>query len=162
MRKLQLSEWAAIAEIIGTVGIVLSLVFVGIQVRDNTKATQAASYQAAAEFDHQLLLTVGSDPDTAAVFHTYSRAPETLSGDTEIQGRYLFGAVLRNLENFYIQNRLGTLSPASWETRQRLFEYVAVGPGYAAFLQSSTARTMSGEFVEYMDELRSGVPSANP
>ena len=162
MRKLQLSEWAAFAEIIGTVGIVLSLVFVGIQVRDNTRATQAASFQAAAEFDHQLLLTVGSDPDTAAAFSTYIRAPESLSGDKDIQGRYLFGAVLRNLENFYIQNHLGTLSPASWETRRNLFDVIAKSPGYAAFLRSSTARTMSGEFVEYMDELRSGVPSAEP
>jgi len=162
MRKLPLSEWAAIAEIIGTVGIVLSLVFVGIQVRDNTRVTQAASYQAASEFDHQLLLTVGSDPDTAAAFHNYIRAPETLSGDTELQGRYLFGAVLRNLENFYIQNGLGTLSPASWESRQRLFDVVAVSPGYAAFLLSPTAPTMSGEFVEYMSEVRSRAPSANP
>ena len=162
MRKLQLSEWAAFAEIIGTVGIVLSLVFVGIQVRDNTRATQAASFQAAAEFDHQLLLTVGSDPDTAVIFSAYVRAPETLSGAEELQGRYLFGAMLRTMENFYIQNHLGTLSPVSWGTRQRLFEYVAVSPGYGAFLQSSTAGTMSGEFVEYMDELRSSVPSAEP
>ena len=162
MRKLQLSEWASVAEIFGTVGIVLSLVFVGVQVRDNTRATQAASYQSAAEFDHQLLLTVGSDPDTAMVFSTYVRAPETLSGAQELQGRYLFGAILRNLENFYIQNQLGTLSPASWETRQRLFDVIASSAGYAAFQQSTTAATMNGEFVEYMSELRSGAPSANP
>jgi len=162
MRKLQLSEWAAFAEIIGTVGIVLSLVFVGIQVRDNTKATQAASFQAAAELDHQLLLTVGADPGTSVAFSTYIRAPETLFGAEELQGRYLFGAVLRTMENFYIQNHLGTLSPASWETRRRLFEYVAGSPGYAAFLQTATARAMSGEFVEYMTELQSGTPSDHP
>ena len=161
MRKLQLSEWASVAEIIGTVGIVVSLVFVGIQVQANTKVTQAASYQAAAEFDHQLLLTVGSDPDTAVIFSAYVRAPETLSGAEELQGRYLFGAMLRTMENFYIQNHLGTLSPVSWGTRQRLFEYVAGSPGYAAFLQTTTARTMSGEFVEYMAELQSDTPSAN-
>jgi hypothetical protein len=162
MRKLQLSEWASVAEIMGTVGIVLSLVFVGIQVRDNTRATQAASYQAAAEFDHQLLLTVGSDPDTAVAFSTYVRAPETLSGAAELQGRYLFGAMLRTMENFYIQNQLGTLSAASWETRRRLFEYIAVSSGYAAFLKTPSVNAMSGDFVEYMAELQSGAAGANP
>lgn len=162
MRKLQLSEWAALAEIIGTVGIVLSLVFVGIQVRDNTRATQAASFQAAAELDHQLLLTVGSDPDTSVAFSTYVRAPETLSGAQELQGRYFFGAVLRTMENFYIQNHLGTLSPASWETRQHLFAYIAASPGYAAFLRTSTAQAMNGKFVEYVTELQSGTPSDHP
>jgi hypothetical protein len=40
----KLSEWANIAEIIGAVAIIISLIYVSIQVRDNTNAS-AEVYQ---------------------------------------------------------------------------------------------------------------------
>ncbi|MFT7314147.1 MAG: hypothetical protein ACI9J5_002289, partial [Paraglaciecola sp.] len=46
--KYKLSEVAEIAEIIGAVAIVLSLVFVGAQLQKNTSATKSASAIAAA------------------------------------------------------------------------------------------------------------------
>jgi hypothetical protein len=36
MRKLDLQEWSAVAEIVGTVGIVISLLFVAYTVNRNT------------------------------------------------------------------------------------------------------------------------------
>jgi hypothetical protein len=43
MAKLRLSEWANVAEISGAAGVVISLVFVGFELRSNTEATQAAT-----------------------------------------------------------------------------------------------------------------------
>ncbi len=39
MLKLKLSEWASVAEIIGGLAIVASLLFVGLEVRENTRVT---------------------------------------------------------------------------------------------------------------------------
>ena len=41
---MKLEKWALIAEIIGGIAIVLSLVFVGIEIRRNTNAAYAATY----------------------------------------------------------------------------------------------------------------------
>lgn len=43
MRRLSLSEWAAIGEIVGTVGVIVSLVFVIFSLNQNTAAIQGTS-----------------------------------------------------------------------------------------------------------------------
>ena len=43
MKKLTLTEWAAAGEIVGTVAVVISLLFVGYSINRNTDATQASS-----------------------------------------------------------------------------------------------------------------------
>ena len=43
MKKITLSEWAAVGEIIGTVAVVISLLFVGYSINRNTDAAQASS-----------------------------------------------------------------------------------------------------------------------
>ena len=43
MKKLTLSEWAATGEIVGTIAVVISLLFVAYSINRNTDATQASS-----------------------------------------------------------------------------------------------------------------------
>lgn len=43
MARLKLTEWAASAEIIGTVAIVVSMLFVGYSINRNTKEMQAVN-----------------------------------------------------------------------------------------------------------------------
>ncbi len=43
MKKLTLTEWAAAGEIVGTITVVISLLFVGYSINRNTDATQASS-----------------------------------------------------------------------------------------------------------------------
>ena len=66
--KQRLSDWASIAEIISAVAIVVSLIFVGMQIRDNTVATEAATFQDSVGYDLQLLTVVGSDPESTRLF----------------------------------------------------------------------------------------------
>lgn len=46
MNKSRLADWANIAEIIGTLAFVVSLIFVGMQISQNTAATRASASQA--------------------------------------------------------------------------------------------------------------------
>ena len=41
--RLKLSEWASIAEIIGAIAVIVSLIYVGYQVNDNTSAIRSAA-----------------------------------------------------------------------------------------------------------------------
>ncbi|NNC50519.1 MAG: hypothetical protein HKN51_05385, partial [Saprospiraceae bacterium] len=46
-----LEEYALIAEIISALAVVTSLIFVGLQIRSNTKATQASTFHEIAALD---------------------------------------------------------------------------------------------------------------
>jgi hypothetical protein len=150
---MKLEKTALIAEIVASFAVVLTLIYLAIQVREGTRATQAASFQVAASMDQEFLLTLGADPGRARIWNAYLFAPETLSGDQELQGRYLFGCLIRRLENIYFQHRLGTISEEAWQSRQSMFAFVAHSEGYAAAMKAPTAAFTDGEFLQFMAKL---------
>jgi len=79
MRSLKLSEWANVAEIVASVVIVASLVYVGLEVNQNTRALQNESYQfvlTALREGNDLLVT---DADFYRIFVTGEDSPSELS-----------------------------------------------------------------------------------
>jgi len=144
---------SAVGEVVGAIAVVVTLIYLAVQVRRGTSATQAASIQAAAATDHEFLLTLGSDPVTAQLWASYLAAPETLPEDQEMQGHLLIASLLRRLENIQIQNRLGTLSAEGWQSRQNIFNVIAHSRGYAAFVDSQMAVFLNEDFAEYMAQL---------
>ena len=79
MRSLKLSEWANVAEIVASVVIVASLVYVGLEVNQNTRALQNESYQfvlTALREGNDLLVT---DADFYRIFVTGEASPSELS-----------------------------------------------------------------------------------
>ena len=55
MAKYGLSDWAHVAEIAAATGVVISLIYVGLELRSNTEATQAATREAINQKDMQFL-----------------------------------------------------------------------------------------------------------
>lgn len=50
MKKLSLSQWTSIAEIAGMIAVVISLIFVGLEIRQNTDQVKAASMETGVGF----------------------------------------------------------------------------------------------------------------
>ena len=142
----------AVGEIVGATAVVLTLIYLAVQVRHGTRATQAASVQAAVALDTEFLLAVGADPVNARLWATYLATPETLPEDQKLQGGFLMASVARRLEANYLQLQLGTLSEEGWLTRERFLKGVARSPGFLAFLESPPAAFISKEFLEYMGQ----------
>ena len=66
--KLKLSEMANIAEIFGALAVIISLIYVGVQVNDSAKAVRSASVNDANIAVQSWYLEVGSDQQTAGIF----------------------------------------------------------------------------------------------
>ncbi len=60
--KAKLSELASAAEIIASIGVVLSLLFVGLQLRDANRETRAATLRSAADTELYLAAEVANHP----------------------------------------------------------------------------------------------------
>jgi hypothetical protein len=144
-----------VGELVASIAVVISLIFVGLQVRDNTVATQAASYQASAAYSADILLAVAENPEKARIFNAYVfEDPHNLSADETLQAQYLLSAALRGLENIYIQHQAGMLSEAGWAAREPTVRGLVMAPGYEKFLSSSNAVTHGGPFMEYVEGIR--------
>ena len=144
---------SAVGEIVGATAVVVTLLYVAVQIRNSTRETQAMGVQAAASMDQEFLLTIGASPVLAQLWATYLAAPETLSDDQKLQGVYLMASLLRRTENIQLQKRLGTLSEEGWRSRQPMIIGIANSAGYAAFLESPPAAFFSEEFRDYMAQL---------
>jgi hypothetical protein len=155
-RSVTLNSLANIAEVIGSIGVIISLVFVGLQIRKNTIASESATYQASVGYDIQMLMALSSDPEQAKIFNSYTWVAEAtnLSDDDIVRAEYQMTALLRHLENLYLQHKLGMLSDEIWRTRQALLDAIVMSPGYERFQNTASAQTFDGAFRHYAAELR--------
>ena len=66
-----LSRWT---ETIGVIGVIASLVFVGVEIRQNTQAVRGATYQSLTESSMELLFRISDDPALGEQIDAWARA----------------------------------------------------------------------------------------
>ncbi len=67
MKKIKLADWAALAEVIGTVGVIVSLIFVAFSINNNTSEFKAAQANQLYESSREVELAVASDNEWARI-----------------------------------------------------------------------------------------------
>ena len=150
-----LNKTHQVGELLAAIAVVISLIFVGVQIRDNTIASKAATYQETVAYDMELLLNVGSTPDKARVFFTFVNDPDSLDEDEFLQGRTLLTASIRHFENLYVQHEAGMLSDEAWATRESLIKNVIRSPGFGKIVNGTLGQNFTGTFFDYAKRIRS-------
>jgi hypothetical protein len=121
------------SQIAAAIGIIGSLLFVGIQVRDGAKATRSATAQAVQDNYARWYLALGGNSDTTAVF---------LKGCTDMgsltpQEKAIFVCVCMAFtsytQNAYHQWNQGHLADELWASWEALMINLVGTPGGAAF-----------------------------
>lgn len=97
--------WTAkgIAEVIGLISIVSSLVFVGLEVRQNSVATRASTNAAVANAFLELNLVLASSPELAHSVVVSFEDPENLSPEERILSLGLWRALFHTWSNAHRQ-----------------------------------------------------------
>jgi hypothetical protein len=149
-----LSDWASLAEIIGAVAVTVSLLFVGVEVRRNTIATQASTLQDSVGYDVQILSAVGATSEASMALWQYTFQTDSVSGEQLVQGRWLFASAVRHWENIYLQHTAGTLSEDAWNAREPALRVLVTCPGWDEFMESGLGGMMGGPFLEFAREIR--------
>ena len=100
---------SAIAEILGSAAVLVTLIYLTIQTRQNTASIQANTRQAILDADQQFLIKLIESPEIYL-----SRFKEGLTDEDKIQiGAYLIMFV-RMRENNWLQYRNGVLDEVTW------------------------------------------------
>ena len=149
-----LEQYALIAEITSAIAIIISLVFVGLQIRGNTKATQASTFHQIAALDIKILLSLGNSKESARIISTFRGNPDALSEEELNHGFYLFAAEVRHVENLFLQNENKMLSKKDWGSRKSLVEGMVLSPGFGALLKSPNRKFFDGSFIEFGENQR--------
>lgn len=105
----RLSDWAAWAEIVASVAVVVSLIYVGSEVGKNTKAVQGAAFQEIAHASDEYLLAIASDPALTAIFNDGNADPSAPTSTAATRHFILIRVYWRNMENTFLQFQRGLL-----------------------------------------------------
>ena len=118
--KLTLGNLAHLAEIIGAVAIVISLVYVGQELNANTAAVQAASLQSVTNASSVSMLAVVENEDFARIRVQAMRDPSQLSETEQLRWFLYQRQMWLHFQNVWQQWELGTLDNGIWEGYQRV------------------------------------------
>jgi hypothetical protein len=124
MRKLNLQEWSAVAEVVGTAGIVISLLFVAYTVNRNTIELRSTNENATLQMGDEIIAGLLSHTDVFSIVDKRDNGQEL----TPIESMGMTVFTLRQLnvwEMAFYRHLDGVYSPERWE---------AANEGYASGL----------------------------
>ena len=150
--KLKLSEMSNVAEIVGAFAIVLSLAYVGVQVKDSAAATRSAAVNDASVAVQSWYLEIGGNRQASDLWFNSMTSSDPLSTNDEFQFMMLHHSVMLSFQNSYLLVEEGTLDA---DYRDAItFALVAVKdlPGMDRYWKQRRGFLHRG-FAEYVDGL---------
>ena len=130
MKRLTLSEITNLAEIVGTIAIVVSLIFVGLQIRQNTRQIEAASYQTGITFI-DAVNNLATNPDSAGLI---IKGLQDFDALTKVEKARFDGRLYNVMNKFFLARQVylqGSLSREVYETYEDLLARLMRSPGAA-------------------------------
>jgi hypothetical protein len=134
IQRTTLEYWALIAEITGAVAIVASVIYLGVQIRANTKAVRSQAHYNALSLAQRPFEMAIADQNLADLIETSYASPEKLSEQQWFRcGNYLF-MQFNSWEYLYYQNRDSSIPTQLWVGADAYFrDLVATKPGLKKF-----------------------------
>ena len=151
----KLSNVASIAEIIAAIGVIFSLIFVGLQINEGNQETRAATTQAAADAEAFMIATMVNHSDTWDKVVT--GAPLESGAETR-KAIILYNLLMVESENRYHQFHSGFLATPTWEGRLLILQPTVKLPIFKIWRESYGGRGHSAEFLELLDSLAMEAP----
>lgn len=110
---MELRTWVELAQIVAALGVVASVAYFAVQLRQNTRAVRAQAYQSMMVATTTLARNLFADPEFARFFSEVS-----VSGPRDeierLRWHTLMISMLRHFDNLLYQARMGTLAPELW------------------------------------------------
>ena len=148
----------AIAELAGAVGVVLSLVYLAVQIRQNTnqmessaRAARGHSYQTLLNGLQSHLAPVSMDETMSDIFRRGLADYHSLSELEQFRFNWTFGGHIVTNENVFYQRKEGMLSNERYEQLFQSLKWFFVNPGFRDWWQTYPKETLHPEFVTKLD-----------
>lgn len=149
--KQKLQEYALFAEIIGAVGVVISLIYVGVGVRQNTEAIHVANHQALVAMDMNKNEWL-RDPEFVAIYVNARDDFNKLSPVQAIQYLTFAADTLNAWEFAFITHNSGAMSDTIWDGWDGYYRSEIQTESFRRFWENSGAN-FSPDFRTYVNSV---------
>jgi hypothetical protein len=143
----------AIAELVGATAVVASLAYVGVQIRHNTRASQAATTSDAASTIRDWLGSVVADPELSRIFGTGIEGMARLESEDQRRFVFMIFNFLKATEDLHFQAERGLMDPELWNGWHYMIGGYLTTPGIQEYWRMRR-QGFSPAFQRYVDGLQ--------
>lgn len=142
----------AIAELLGALGVVISLLYLARQIHHANRAAEVSAKLDSTKFITDYLNDLIQNPELAELIHRGRRDNDSLTreefllfSNCALKAFYYFSAG-------YFQNQLGTLSDSSYKETLAIVDYWLRGAAVKAWWNTTGRHMFETDFVAFIDE----------
>ena len=150
--KYNLKKIALIAEIFGGIAILISLIFVGIQFKENTKATRSATALATVSEMTSWYSNIGNSERGSYIFWNFLSNPDSLKPEERFQAIMNIHGAMLAFQNSYYLVKEGTLDQEIQQSLLEIINGIKTTPGFLVFWKARKSIFLM-EFQEYVEEI---------
>ena len=105
---------STLAEIVASVAVLITLVFLVVGVRQNTEITRSAAYDRSMVGLNEWRMAIATDPELASLFDTYLQKDPASQGSTDNRLSLMLNVLWGVYENAYYAHDRRILDDAEW------------------------------------------------
>lgn len=146
-------EWDAISAVAGllaAISVGLTVVYLALQIKASTQATQSQTYYLATSALAEMAGIIGSDRELARIFRIGLVDPDALTEDEFTQFGYLGISLFRRFENVFFQYQSGMIDEDFWIGHRDNILWFFHRPGMQAWWKERKF-AFSKSFREFLD-----------
>ena len=147
-----LEEINTIAQTVGVLAILGSLVFVGVQIRHNTRALKATSHHAVTDSFNAINTLLIGDPKIARLWRLGMAGMENLDEDERTSFSFMALGYMRIFETLHYQHSTGALETKLFEAELNTLKWTVTNPGFLAWWAANPI-SLSAEYRAFIDGL---------
>jgi len=151
MKKISLADWGHIAEIFGAIAVVLSLVYVGAQLKQNTAAIQAQTAQQVMSTYAETNFAIIGEEALAPLFIKVQNGEELTAVENEKLGVWAH-IVFSNWEQAYRSHQNGLLEEEVWAAWDIYFRWNMEYPFVLDAWVNNPIEGYTKSFTRYVNE----------
>lgn len=158
--SMTLTELANIGEFIGGIAVIVTLIYLGIQMRQNTRAFKSATLANNTSLWGSMLVNIASGDKTQAYLRGVI-GDETITPEEFLQFFLIARAMFVSFEGQHHQYREGMLDKTLYQGYERSFQTQVMSmPGYRRYWQQFSSE-FSPAFQDRLNEMLKDQPAAD-
>ena len=157
-----LQDLGNVGEFIAAIATLITLVYLAIQIRQNTRAVRATAFQQVVDSFSEISLELGLNGEISEIFARADLDIASLDPVERRRHQYILLSFFRRAESVFFQSDQGTLEAQNWEGIRESVRTMLSSPGTRRFWEENASRFNSRfrEFVE--SRLLDGAEGAPP
>ena len=137
-------------EALSVVAVVLSLIFVGLEVNESTRATRSATAAETTAIIAEWYMSLGGDLQSSSALRRFVADPQSVTPDERFQAVMNIHALMLILQSSFYLEEEGTLSP---QIHRSMTKAMTSEPGVRYFWEQRKPIFVNENFIAYIEQL---------